>query len=83
MTNRKIKSKISDFDLFFKLYLTEIPPINLRGLTGTLTQLSVVVGILLSNIFGLKEIFGLFIFFNFETITNNKKIYSQMFFRNQ
>jgi hypothetical protein len=62
MTNHKIKSKRADFDFFFKLYLTEIPPINLRGLTGTLTQLSVVVGILLSNIFGLKEIFGLLFF---------------------
>jgi hypothetical protein len=50
---------ISDEYIFFiKMYLTEIPPIHLRGLAGTLSQLTVVTGILLSNIFGLRQIFG-------------------------
>jgi len=40
------------------MYLTEIPPIHLRGLAGTSSQLTVVTGILLSNIFGLKQILG-------------------------
>ena len=40
------------------LYLTEIPPINLRGLSGTLNQLILVLGILITNIFGIKDILG-------------------------
>lgn len=40
------------------LYLSEIAPVNLRGLAGTLNQLFLVVGILMSNIAGLKQIFG-------------------------
>ena len=40
------------------LYLSEISPKNLRGAAGTLHQLSLVIGILATNIMGLPEIFG-------------------------
>ena len=40
------------------MYVNEITPIHLRGLAGTLNQLTLVIGILISNIFGLKQIFG-------------------------
>jgi MFS family permease len=42
------------------MYLNELPPKNLRGLVGTLTQLFVVLGILVSNILGLPELLGTF-----------------------
>ena len=34
------------------LYLSELPPMNLRGLAGTMNQLTIVIGILVTNIFG-------------------------------
>ena len=40
------------------LYLFEIPPQNLRGFCGTLNQLSIVLGVLTSNIMGLPFILG-------------------------
>lgn len=40
------------------LYLTEIAPIPLRGILGTLNQLGIVCGILVSQIFGLSELLG-------------------------
>lgn len=40
------------------IYLNEISPLNLRGLTGTLNQLNIVLGLLVTNILGLKDIFG-------------------------
>ena len=40
------------------LYLSEIPPINLRGLCGTMNQVSLVFGILLTNVYGLSEVLG-------------------------
>lgn len=40
------------------IYLYEIAPKNLRGLTGTLNQLNIVLGILATNILGLPDLFG-------------------------
>jgi MFS family permease len=40
------------------LYLSEIAPKNLRGAAGTLNQLAIVIGILLTNVMGLPQIFG-------------------------
>jgi SP family facilitated glucose transporter-like MFS transporter 2 len=40
------------------LYLSEISPKNLRGAAGTMHQLSLVIGILATNIMGLPEVFG-------------------------
>ena len=40
------------------IYLYEIAPKNLRGLTGTLNQLNIVLGILATNILGLPNLFG-------------------------
>ncbi|XP_067947912.1 solute carrier family 2, facilitated glucose transporter member 1-like [Watersipora subatra] len=40
------------------LYLNEISPVNLRGGVGTLHQLGVTLGILISQILGLQQIFG-------------------------
>ena len=45
------------------LYLSEIAPINLRGLAGTMNQLTIVLAILIANIFGLKDIFGKILLF--------------------
>ncbi len=40
------------------MYLNELPPQNLRGSLGTLNQLSIVFGILVSNILGLPDMLG-------------------------
>ena len=40
------------------MYLSEIAPVNLRGLAGTLNQLFLVVGIFITNIAGLPQLFG-------------------------
>jgi hypothetical protein len=40
------------------MYLNEIAPENLRGLIGTLNQIFIVFGILITNIIGLKFILG-------------------------
>lgn len=40
------------------IYLYEIAPKNLRGLTGTLNQLNIVLGILTTNIIGLPSLLG-------------------------
>ncbi|XP_067387075.1 solute carrier family 2, facilitated glucose transporter member 3 [Emydura macquarii macquarii] len=43
---------------FVPMYISEISPTALRGAFGTLNQLGIVVGILVAQIFGLKEIMG-------------------------
>lgn len=40
------------------LYLNEISPINLRGGVGTLNQLGVTLGILISQVLGLESVLG-------------------------
>lgn len=40
------------------LYLSEIPPVNLRGLSGTINALAMCIGNLLTNILGLPSILG-------------------------
>lgn len=40
------------------MYLTEISTVNMRGALGTVSQLGVTVGLLLSQVLGLKEILG-------------------------
>ncbi len=40
------------------IYLYELAPQNLRGITGTLNQLHIVIGILVSNILGLPQLLG-------------------------
>lgn len=40
------------------LYMNEISPANLRGALGTVYQLVITIAILLSNIFGLPDLFG-------------------------
>ncbi|CAF0733287.1 unnamed protein product [Brachionus calyciflorus] len=40
------------------LYLNELPPQNYRGSAGTLNQLLIVLGILITNIMGLRDILG-------------------------
>lgn len=46
------------FSGILPLYLNELPPRNLRGVTGGLNQLSIVLGILTSNILGLPSMLG-------------------------
>lgn len=46
------------FSGLLPLYLSECPPKNLRGSVGTLNQLSIVLGILISNILGLPDLLG-------------------------
>lgn len=40
------------------IFLNEISPPNLRGLAGTVNQFTVVIGILVANVFGLEELLG-------------------------
>ncbi|CAB3411058.1 unnamed protein product [Caenorhabditis bovis] len=40
------------------MYLTEVSPINLRGMLGSLPQLLVTIAILVSQIFGLPQLLG-------------------------
>uniref|UniRef100_A0A915LD02 Major facilitator superfamily (MFS) profile domain-containing protein n=1 Tax=Romanomermis culicivorax TaxID=13658 RepID=A0A915LD02_ROMCU len=40
------------------MYLTEISPVNYRGLLGTVNQLLVTIAILVSNILGLESLWG-------------------------
>lgn len=40
------------------IFLNEISPINLRGLAGTVNQFTVVMAILVANVFGLEELLG-------------------------
>ncbi|XP_034254156.1 glucose transporter type 1 isoform X6 [Thrips palmi] len=40
------------------MYITEIAPLNLRGGLGTLNQLAVTVGLLLSQVLGIEQILG-------------------------
>ena len=40
------------------IYLYELAPKNLRGMTGTMNQLTVVLGILSTNILGLPQMLG-------------------------
>eukprot|EP01135_Chromosphaera_perkinsii_P004077 Nk52_evm8s268 gene=Nk52_evmTU8s268 len=40
------------------MYLNEISPLRFKGTMGVLTQMGIVVGILIANIFGMKEVFG-------------------------
>uniref|UniRef100_A0A8C2BFM9 Solute carrier family 2, facilitated glucose transporter member 5 n=1 Tax=Cyprinus carpio TaxID=7962 RepID=A0A8C2BFM9_CYPCA len=43
---------------FVPMYVGEIAPTSLRGALGTLHQLGIVIGILIAQIFGMKEIMG-------------------------
>uniref|UniRef100_A0A672L3S8 Solute carrier family 2, facilitated glucose transporter member 1-like n=1 Tax=Sinocyclocheilus grahami TaxID=75366 RepID=A0A672L3S8_SINGR len=43
---------------FVPMYVGEIAPTSLRGALGTLHQLGIVIGILIAQIFGIKEIMG-------------------------
>ena len=40
------------------MYISEIAPLNLRGGLGTINQLAVTVGMLLSQVLGIKQILG-------------------------
>ena len=46
------------FSGILPLYLNELAPKNLRGLAGTMNQLFIVIGILVTNIFGLGAVLG-------------------------
>lgn len=40
------------------MYLTEISPVNFRGMNGSIHQLAVTIGILISQVIGLRFVFG-------------------------
>lgn len=40
------------------MYISEIAPLNLRGGLGTVNQLAVTVGLLLSQVLGIEQILG-------------------------
>ncbi|KRZ23031.1 Solute carrier family 2, facilitated glucose transporter member 3, partial [Trichinella pseudospiralis] len=56
------------------MYLTEISPINLRGMLGSVNQLVVTISILVSQVLGISEILGkdnLWHFLFFDNFTGN------------
>lgn len=53
------------FSGILPLYLSELAPKNLRGTIGTLNQLMIVFGILVTNILGLPQLFDIYIFVMF------------------
>uniref|UniRef100_A0A0K0DPE5 MFS domain-containing protein n=1 Tax=Angiostrongylus cantonensis TaxID=6313 RepID=A0A0K0DPE5_ANGCA len=50
--------RFSCLTVLIPMYLTEVPPTNLRGMIASLHQLLITIGILVSQIFGLPYIFG-------------------------
>lgn len=40
------------------MYISEIAPLNLRGGLGTVNQLAVTIGLLISQILGIEQILG-------------------------
>lgn len=40
------------------MYLTEIAPVNIRGAMGVLHQLALTIGILVSQLIGLRQVLG-------------------------
>lgn len=40
------------------MYISEIAPLNLRGGLGTVNQLAVTVGLLISQVLGIEQILG-------------------------
>lgn len=46
------------FSGILPMYLNECSPKNLRGLAGTMNQLFITIGVMVTNIFGLPEILG-------------------------
>ena len=40
------------------MYLTEVAPLNIRGAMGVIHQFALTIGILLSQLFGLRQILG-------------------------
>jgi len=40
------------------MYITEIAPLNLRGGLGTVSQLAVTLGMLLSQVLGIEQLLG-------------------------
>lgn len=60
------------FSGILPLYLSECSSKNLRGLTGTMNQLSIVTGVLAANIIGLPSLLGLF--FKFVCFFNLTKL---------
>jgi hypothetical protein len=40
------------------MYVSEIAPLNLRGALGTVNQLAVTVGLLISQILGIEQLLG-------------------------
>jgi hypothetical protein len=47
---------IGIFSGILPLYLAELSPKNLQGSIGSLNQLLIVIGVLVTNIFGLKDV---------------------------
>lgn len=41
------------------MYLTEIAPVNIRGAMGIAHQFALTCGILLSNVFGIRQLLGM------------------------
>ena len=46
------------FTALAPMYVSEIAPVNIRGAMGTINQLSVTGGILISMVLGLSEVLG-------------------------
>lgn len=59
LVNKNYVIKISGLNTsLVPMYISEIAPLNLRGGLGTVNQLAVTIGLLLSQVLGIEQILG-------------------------
>jgi hypothetical protein len=60
------------------MYLTEIAPLSIRGAMGVLCPLGITVGVLISQILGLKSVLGKSVFL-YHSVHNETALHTFVF----